>query len=605
MNSQFTNRFWECSAGAVAVMTALTIPLLIGFASLGVEVGHWYLGLRLMQGAADAAALSAAAQYVADQKANNTTSTDYQRVGVSYASVNGYRIPTANVCLVPTSGSDNCGTVRSLDSRPIVCKTGPCVVVEITQSTANWLSTKLSLEAGTAGHKVQAIPTPTLKARAIVRAVSQTISTTATGTDCILALANDPAAVLVHGNGDLEANCGVAIDGGRAQNASGTALGGITFNGSPSKVNISSLIVASSSTGCPGAHCFLYNPATSPLPAANIKMNTATPDPYASQVAAIFATAPPAGVQTGGVKITNAGSGYKTSTGSANGTCTFTVSGTYYVSTASSPATFAATISGGKVTAIRAVTDPGAYATFPKSPVSATSTNCSGSGATFTLTEGCFTWNGTVIAGRKYCSINLQGAGTTNFPAGTYWIAGGDSGCAGFCVSSNNATVTSAYQGVTFLLTNGDGDNSLGAGSYAAVKITSGNISLCAPGTTSIGPTCTTANFGSGCTVTNSTSCLLFAQNPAATTSTGDGNPPTTNNTFSDNGTRTLSGLNYLSKQTFAESGNGPSNGCVGIIAKYFDIGGTPLFNNGCLPGNGIGGTTTTVTTWGTPTLYQ
>jgi len=58
-------------------------------------------------------------------------------------------------------------------------------------------------------------------------------------------------------------------------------------------------------------------------------------------------------------------------------------------------------------------------------------------------------------------------------------------------------------------------------------------------------------------------------------------------------------------KQTFAESGNGPIQGCVGIIAKYFDIGGTPLFNNGCLPGSGIGGTTTTVTTWGTPFLYQ
>jgi hypothetical protein len=456
----------------------------------------------------------------------------------------------------------------------------------------------LSLEPAATGRLVQAIPTPTLKARAIVRAVSQTVSTTTEGTDCILALANDPAAVLVHGNGDLQANCGVAIDGGLDQNASGTPVGGITFDGSPSRVHISNLVVSSSSTNCPGAHCFLYNPATSALPAANVFTNTATPDPYASQVVALFATAPPAGVQTGGVAINTAGSGY---TGS--GTCTFTVTGGTYYTTSSSPATFTANISGGRATNPLTVTDPGAYTTFPTSPVSATS-SCGGSGATFTLTQGCFTWNGTAIAGRKYCSINLNGAGTTNFPAGSYWIAGGDGGCVGFCVSSNNATVTSAAAGVTFFLTNGDGTNSLGTNSYAHVAITSGTISLCAPGTSS-GTTCTTTNFGSGCTATTGTSCLLFVQNPAATTSTADGNPSSTNNTFNGNGTRTLSGLIYLPKQTFAEAGNGPIQGCVGIIAKYVDIGGTPLFSNGCLPGNGIGGTTTTVTTWGSPFLYQ
>src|SRR5262249_55410469 len=61
-----------CSAGAVAVVTALVMPLLLGFTSLGIEVGHWYLGQRTMQGAADAAAISAAAQWIADQGAGNT-----------------------------------------------------------------------------------------------------------------------------------------------------------------------------------------------------------------------------------------------------------------------------------------------------------------------------------------------------------------------------------------------------------------------------------------------------------------------------------------------------------------------------------------------------
>jgi len=592
MICQFKNGLWKCSSGAVAAMTALVVPVLLGFTSLGVEVGHWYLGLRQMQGAADAAAISAAAQYIADYPINPNSLT-YETVGVSYASLNGFTIPTANVCLVPASGSDNCGTVRSLDSRPIVCTHGPCIVVEITQNTANWLTTRMSLEPRAAGQIVQAIPTPTLKARAIVRAISLTTSETNNGTDCILALANDPAAVLVHGNGDLEANCGIAIDGGRDQNDSGTAVGGITFNGSLSAVHISNLVVSSSSTNCPGAHCFRYNPATSALPAANVFTNTATPDPYASQVAALFATAPPAGVQTGGVVRVAQGSGY------TNGTRTFTV-----VGGTGTPAKFTATVASGKVTAIVSVIDPGAYTVFPTGTVSATPDTGGGSGATFTLTQGCFTWNGTPIAGRKYCSINLNGAGTTNFPAGTYWIAGGDSGCVGFCVSSNNATVTSNAAGVTFILTNGNGANSLGTSSYAHVAITSGTVSLCAPGT-STGTTCTTSNFGSQCAGSAPTSCLLFVQNPAATTSTSNGNPSSTSNTFNGNGTRTLSGLIYLPKQTFVEAGNGPIQGCVGIIAKYIDVGGTPLFSNGCLPGNGIGGTTTTVTTWGTPFLYQ
>jgi Flp pilus assembly protein TadG len=608
---QFSN-LGACSAGAVAVVTAIVLPALLGFASLGVEVGHWYLGMREMQGAADAAAISAAAQYIADFP-TKPNSMAYQTVGANYALTNGYTIAAADVCLV-WSGSDNCATVRSVDARPIpsscsqAANTSPCVVVEITQDTATWLTTKISLEPG-AGKLVQAIPTPTLKVRAIVRANAQQQTTTTKGTDCILALANDPAAVLVHGNGNLEANCGVAIDGGLDQNVSGTALGGITFNGTPSSIHVSNLIVASGSTGCPSSHCFLFNPPTTALPASQVFKQTATVDPYAAAITALFKTTP-LGVQTGGVAITNKGSGY------TNGTCTFTITGGTYYTTTASPAKFTATISGGKVSSISAVTDPGAYATtgFPSGTVSATDT-CGGLGASFTLTEGCWTWNSAVLpvvggvvqalAGRKYCSINLNGAGSTNFPAGSYWIAGGDS-CFGFCVSSNQATVTSDAAGVTFLLTNGDGANSRGTSAYATVGITSGTVSLCAPGT-STGTTCTTNNFGTQCSSTaGPTSCLLFVQNPAATPSTVSGLAnSTTTNSFNGNGTRTLSGLIYLSKQTFAEGGNGPIQGCVGIIAKYIDVGGTPSFSNGCLPGNGIGGTTTTTISFGTPFLWQ
>jgi hypothetical protein len=579
--------FHNCSSGAVGVLTALTVPVLIGFASLGVEVGHWYSMQRVMQGAADAAAISATAQYVKDYNAGNQTSTTYKNVGVNYARLNGFTIPTANVCLIDPNGADGCGSVEALDTRPVICQSPPCVVVEITQNTADWLSTQASLEPNPQGGGLQAIPTPTLLARAVVSAKSQLVATP--GGDCVLALANDPQAIFIHGNGDPQASCGFVIDGGRDQNAGNPIQGGITFSGWHAKVNIHSLTVAATTANCPddGTHCQQFG-STAPLTA--VTKGVATPDPYAPQIASLFQTPPPAGANA--IAIAFAGAGY------TGGTCTFTVTGgTFYSATAGTPAKFTATIptngpNKGKVTT-PVLVDPGAYASFPTGTVSATS-NCDAPGktaATFTLTEGCYTWKGTAIAGRKYCSINLNGSGTTNFPAGNYWIAGGDA-CVGFCVSSANATVTSDNAGVTFFLTNGEGTGTFGTGSYASINITSGNVSLCAPGT----------NCGTSCAASGPTACMLFLQNPAATISTALNTPqgtggttsPNTVNSFAGNGSRTLAGLIYLPKQTFAESGNGPIAGCVAVIAKYFDIGGTPTFSDGCLPGNGIGSTVTT-----------
>src|SRR5437762_13246377 len=88
-------RLFASTKGAVAVTTAMVFPILLGFSALGIEVGHWYLVLRQMQGASDAAAISAAAQYVQDQVAGNTTSTSYQNTGQYYANHNGFSIPLA------------------------------------------------------------------------------------------------------------------------------------------------------------------------------------------------------------------------------------------------------------------------------------------------------------------------------------------------------------------------------------------------------------------------------------------------------------------------------------------------------------------------------
>lgn len=51
--------------GGVAVLFALTMPLLIGFAALATEVGGWYLQRRTLQTIADVAAMSAAYELLA------------------------------------------------------------------------------------------------------------------------------------------------------------------------------------------------------------------------------------------------------------------------------------------------------------------------------------------------------------------------------------------------------------------------------------------------------------------------------------------------------------------------------------------------------------
>ena len=58
-------RFSRDRRGAVAVAVAILLPVLIGFAGIGVEVGLWFAVQRQNQSAADAAAISAALEYAA------------------------------------------------------------------------------------------------------------------------------------------------------------------------------------------------------------------------------------------------------------------------------------------------------------------------------------------------------------------------------------------------------------------------------------------------------------------------------------------------------------------------------------------------------------
>src|SRR3979411_1016025 len=73
-------------SGTIAVLLALALSAIVGFAGLATEVASWAYTKRAMQGAADAAASSAAAELASSTVAGSSaTSTQMTNTGRSVA----------------------------------------------------------------------------------------------------------------------------------------------------------------------------------------------------------------------------------------------------------------------------------------------------------------------------------------------------------------------------------------------------------------------------------------------------------------------------------------------------------------------------------------
>jgi Flp pilus assembly protein TadG len=94
-------RFRHDRSGNVATLLGLTLPILLGFAGFGTEVGLWYQKHRKMQGATDSAAISAAIRY-SDKP---TITAEAQAVAASFGFVAGANGVTIEVNRPPVSGS--------------------------------------------------------------------------------------------------------------------------------------------------------------------------------------------------------------------------------------------------------------------------------------------------------------------------------------------------------------------------------------------------------------------------------------------------------------------------------------------------------------------
>lgn len=182
--------------GAVAVMLAIALSGIIGFAGLGSEVAAWYFTTRAMQGAASSAAASAAAELAAATVAGSSITNDQlqhtgRAVSATFSFSNGVSSTTVSVNHQPntTTGLDQ----TRCDSRLTAGGTSPygCYVEVVIQQTQTRALSSLFMSSD-----------PTITARAVALA-----NTAAASTGCVVAL-------------DKHAS--------RAMNAGGT--GTLTFN---------------------------------------------------------------------------------------------------------------------------------------------------------------------------------------------------------------------------------------------------------------------------------------------------------------------------------------------------------------------------------------
>ena len=94
--------FKHAEGGAIAIMFALMLPVLVGIVALGVDVGLWFKDRRELQTMADAAAVSAAIE-----NTNGATAAEIIAIAQIEATANGFdaTTDTLDYASTPTSGA--------------------------------------------------------------------------------------------------------------------------------------------------------------------------------------------------------------------------------------------------------------------------------------------------------------------------------------------------------------------------------------------------------------------------------------------------------------------------------------------------------------------
>ena len=169
--------FFRDTVGAIAPLTAVMLPLLLGAAGVGVDVSVWLQQQRDLQTAADAAAIAAAWEI-----ANNQTESDATAVALKEVQNNGYSDATASDVTVSFSDVDDTTEVN----------------VTLTEQSTRFLAINL-MSAGD----------PILE----VTATATLSSANPAGGFCMLSLAETGTSMLFNGNITIDSpTCGLAVN---------------------------------------------------------------------------------------------------------------------------------------------------------------------------------------------------------------------------------------------------------------------------------------------------------------------------------------------------------------------------------------------------------
>jgi Flp pilus assembly protein TadG len=206
-------RFSRDRRGTVAVAVAVLLPVLIGFAGIGVEVGLWFTVQRQNQSAADAAAISAALEYAAQiERGVATDSAAATAAATTAANCNLFSTSTSSsnaVCSLPSSASNTLALYPTPNAVEVVL-TQPLNTTFANLVTAIW------------GPSINTVNVTTTAIAAFPVA----------GTACYLALDPNAAnAFLVDNGGTLpNSNCWAASNSssGSALNCNGCIIAGPT-----------------------------------------------------------------------------------------------------------------------------------------------------------------------------------------------------------------------------------------------------------------------------------------------------------------------------------------------------------------------------------------
>jgi len=199
--------------GGVAILAAVSFPVLIGGIGLGSEVGYWYLKQRHLQHVADLAAYAAGLRL-----AHEGEGADLEEIALHIATESGFEGGQAGIDVNnPPASGPNAGNPNMVEV---------VLAQDLEKSFSGFFQSGFVNVSGRAVAEINATTRPACLI-ALAKSGSGTLSLTGNGNvklDGCIASANSDAsdAIYVHGSGELTAECVYSASGDAADQKAGS-----------------------------------------------------------------------------------------------------------------------------------------------------------------------------------------------------------------------------------------------------------------------------------------------------------------------------------------------------------------------------------------------